>query len=96
MAAKPDKQFLVFRHMAVLVEIDDNRLRKFQDVRVSLLCEGMAVSIVKDPHDDLAVLIHLELNMVAVGLVDSDDGVRKSFPQIIVMMFCPVVGHLAV
>ena len=56
----------------------------------------MVIAILKNSHDDFLIRIHLDFNVIAVCMVDGNDGICECPVQILIGMFCPVIINFTV
>ena len=57
---------------------------------------GMQKTVIEDSKDNIGVLFHLRFHVIAVSVIDSDDGICKCLPKGIIREFCPIICNFAV
>ena len=91
-------QLIFIRCLVRGIQVDDLWLRKGKQAAGAVIFSctvGMRIAVLKYTENDIFILGHLGLHMIAVAFVDGEDGVGEDALQLFVLKFRPVIVNSA-
>ncbi len=83
LVSENDRQFQCVWRPAVLVEVQNQRIGKMKLHLPAAFGHGVPVAVLKHAQNQIAVLGHLELHVIAFDGSDGYDGVGQRAPEIV-------------